>query len=106
MSHIASRHRSQWSRIASYESYRTGIWSGLARRMTAQTLPLPDAKAPQVRNNTWKYTKKFTLWTTKFDQWGTTRTPVATTVVTVIRGSPDYNIVTSYPSRPKSIPGG
>ena len=80
MIHIASRNRSQWSRIASYESYRTGIWSGLARRTIAQTLSHPDAKAPQVGNNTWTYTKKFTFWKTKFDQLGTTRTPVATTV--------------------------
>ena len=106
ISHIASRHRSQWSRIASYESYRAEIWSGLARRTIAQTLSHPDAKAPQVGNNTWKYTKKFTLWKTKFDQLGTTRTPVATTVVSVIWGSPVYNIVTSYPSIPKSLPGG
>ena len=106
MSHIASRHRSQWSRIASYERYRAEIWSGLARRTIAQTLSHPDAKAPRVGNNTWKYTKKFTLSKTKFDQLGTTHTPVATTVVTVIWGSPVNNIVTSYPSIPKSIPGG
>jgi hypothetical protein len=67
MSHIANRHRSQWARIANYETYRTASWSGLARKLIAQTLAHPDAMTAQPVNRTWKYTKKFTLWKTESD---------------------------------------